>query len=363
VSPLIHIAHHQFTWNIIRSNDPIPESLHAYEKQALLFCREWLQGKMQIDIFTSGSTGVPKTISLTRQQVVASAHATARALGLAKGDHILVSIDIRYIAGKMMLIRGLELGLTMTISRPVSYPFKYVSNPIFDFTSLVPLQLWTIFERYPDAVAYLNSMKAILVGGASLPLDIEEKIQHIKAPVYASYGMTETASHIALRRVNGLSRAEYYTALPDVFLKKDERDCLIVKGLMTNDQWITTNDHVELLSDSQFKWIGRVDFVINTGGVKIYPEQVEKKVERVFHDLTIKRRFVISSVSDRRLGEKIILVIEGELLDKLTEQFILNKLKAICTLYDYPQDIRYVYQFPETPTGKIDRSRLRSEIK
>ena len=186
-----------------------PEAKTPYEADALAFCRAWLSGQTEFTLHTSGSTGTPKPIRLTRAQMRASAHLTGQTLGLRAGDVALVCLNIRYVAGVMMLVRGLELGLPMTIIEPAGNPLAGFdpANVRFDFTALVPLQLQHILDDTPEKLAILNRMKAILVGGAVVSPALEQALQVITAPIFSTYGMTETVSHIALRRLNGPERA------------------------------------------------------------------------------------------------------------------------------------------------------------
>lgn len=208
----------------------------------------------------------------------ASARLTGQTLGLQPGDAALVCLNVRYVAGVMMLVRGLELGLSLTIQEPSGNPLANLdpATDRFAFAAFVPLQLQTILEQTPDKMPILNGMKAIVVGGAATSLALERALQVITAPVYATYGMTETVSHIALRRLNGPDASEVFTALDGVTLGTDERGCLHSTAAATNFEQIQTNDVVELIDPAHFRLLGRADRVINSGGVKIQPERVEQ---------------------------------------------------------------------------------------
>ncbi len=337
-----------------------------YIRQVLSFCCEWLQGKAFFLLQTSGSTGKPKTIQLSRRQMQASANMTAQALGLQKDDIALVCLNTAYIGGKMMLVRGLEIGMSLLVAEPSANPFQNlkITNEGFqfgkyafqhlDFTALVPLQLFTILKEEKNKLDKFNKLK-IIVGGAPVNAELEGLAQIVPNPIYATYGMTETVSHIALRRLNGKERSPYYQVLPQTNIGQDHRECLSIVSPVTNFEKIVTNDKVRLINSNMFEWIGRVDNVVNSGGLKIQIEKVEREIDKVFTSLSTFRRFVVIGLPDEKLGEALVLVMEGEPLHQDNENSIYNLLKAHLNKYEVPKKILYLPSFPETPTGKIDR--------
>ncbi|RMD93492.1 MAG: acyl-CoA synthetase, partial [Calditrichaeota bacterium] len=257
-----------------------------YQFKTLLFCGQWLTGQESFTIHTSGTTGAAKPVQLSRRQMIASAQLTGQVLNLSQGDRALVCLSPDYIAGLMMLVRGMELGLEMVVVEPQSNPFAEFTAEEeiqFDFTAMVPLQLQTVFDAFPGGIAILNRMKAILLGGAPVSEELKNSIQKIEAPVYHTFGMTETASHVALRRLNGREATEKYYPLPGIKIGTDERGCLWIRGAVTDHKLITTNDLVELDSDGGFFWLGRLDNVINTGGIKVPAEKIEQKIDEILH--------------------------------------------------------------------------------
>src|SRR5882672_5197908 len=174
--------------------DGCPQAqVSTYERRVLQFCQQWLSGQETFTLRTSGSTGQPKTILLTRTQMVTSAHWTGQALGLQPGDRALVCLSVTYIAGMMMLVRGFELGLHLTIIAPVSRPLAaFMPTEHFDFTAMVPLQLHATLYGNAHERTILDAMKVVLIGGAPVSLILEEQLQQIQAPLYHTYGMTET---------------------------------------------------------------------------------------------------------------------------------------------------------------------------
>ncbi len=340
--------------------------LTSNELSALAFCRDWLTGVDSFVIRTSGSTGEPKPIALRREQMLASAQATGRALGLRAGMTALVCLPVRYIAGQMMLVRGLVVGLPMTVVEPASDPFgSLATDTQFDFTALVPLQLQTLLDGPRAYRERLNAMHAILVGGAPVSAALEARIATLASPVYHTYGMTETATHIALRRLTGPTASTDFHPLPGVEIDIDARGCLRIKAPMTLDQWLQTNDVVQLTAPQSpapspqsptFRWLGRWDNVINTGGITVQVEKVEAAVGQVWRALGLaERRYFVAGLRDDRLGEVVTLVVEGEPLDADLQTTLRTALAANLDLYEAPRRVIYIPTFATTDTGKIDR--------
>lgn len=337
-----------------------PSALSEYEKQTVRFCHDWLNGQETFTVATSGSTGTPKPILLTRRQMALSARMTAKALGLQSGDRALVNLSTQYIAGIMMLVRGLELGLSLTIIPPSSLPLsEFPETAHFDFLSFVPMQLQATLQQTPQKISILNWAKAILLGGAPVSEALTEQIQVIQAPVFHTYGMTETVSHIALKLLNGPGKQKYFTVLEGVEIHADESGCLVIRTPVLNDQEVITNDVVKLISNHSFEWFGRIDNVINSGGVKVQAEKVEAVVGRIFETLKLTQRYFIAALPHPELGEAVTLFIEGAPLTPTIEQHLWEGLRSSeLPRYEVPKSISYKPVFLETPTGKIDKRRI-----
>jgi O-succinylbenzoic acid--CoA ligase len=287
-----------------------PTDLNGYEARVLDFCRQWLNGAQEFGLRTSGSTGKPQLVQMKRRQLEASARRTGDYFNLGPGDRMLVCLNCEFVGGIMMLVRAFERNMHLTIVEPQADPMVLVPTENFDFASFVPLQLREVLANGHSA--RLNRMKAILVGGASVEKSLEKEIQKLKVPVYLTYGMTETASHIALRRLNGPGVSAHYQVLPGIHVGQDERGCLTVRADVTNDQLITTNDRVTLHPDNHtFEWLGRADFVINSGGVKVQAEKVEQVLEVALMELGLSRRAFVAGRPDARLGEQVTAFVEG----------------------------------------------------
>ncbi|HAS40355.1 MAG TPA: acyl-CoA synthetase [Microscillaceae bacterium] len=356
------LQHQKFTYKQISSGEYLTQKLDDYSLATLNFCADWLQGKASFTIHTSGSTGQPKPIELTRTQMQVSAQMTGQALGLRSDDSAFICLNTSYIAGVMMLVRGFELGLQMTIVAPSSHPLQHWSiAPIFDFTALVPLQIQTILQE-KNGKNWLNAAKAVIVGGAPVSYALEQQLKKLTAPTYATYGMTETVTHIALRRISGQQSNDYYETLPQVTIQQDVRHCLQIKSPTTLNQWITTNDLVELMAPNQFKWLGRIDRVMNSGGVKVQAEKVEKVLAQALHQQQISCRFFVAGMPHDRLGEQVVAILEVSVLEETTRTQLLLMLKENLSLYEVPKAIYNIPRFAETPTAKIDRLQTLQQI-
>lgn len=341
-----------------RNLDPDAAGFSENEIWTLTFCGEWLSGVDRFIVPTSGSTGKPKSISITREQMTLSAGMTGDALNLKPGDRALVCLSPQHIAGLMMLARGLVLDLDLTIVEPGRDPFDtldFTQTPSFDFTALAPLQLQTILSKL-DHAAVLNKMKAVLVGGAPIAISLQRQIQKLAAPIYQTFGMTETVSHIALRRLNGPDATENYQTLPGVEIGQDDRGCLTIQSDLTNHCLIVTNDVVELVSDKSFIWQGRVDNVINSGGVKVHAEKVEAAIGQALHEMNVvPAEFFVVGMPDDRYHELVAAVFTGSRFPLETEKNLYALLAKKLSKYEVPKEILYADSVARTNNGKIDR--------
>ncbi len=304
-------------------------------KQIFDFLIDWFDASDVIITRTSGSTGEPKEIRLTKQAMRNSARMTNAFFGLDSSKTALLCLPASYIAGKMMLIRAIVGGFNLITVEPKANPFENLQKAI-DFTAITPYQL-----SYSTEALKTLPVKNIIVGGGHVNHKLEKLAERIPANLYETYGMTETASHIALRQFNG-EKSEYFSILEGVSIRQDERGCLIIKAPHLTENELITNDIVEMKDEKSFKWLGRADSVINSGGVKIFPEQIEKKLETV-----INNPFFVASLPDDTLGEKVILVIEGP------EENYSDKLPAILGKYEMPKEIFFSRGFQYSISNKI----------
>ncbi|UOX32659.1 AMP-binding protein [Flavobacterium sediminilitoris] len=296
------------------------------------FLLEWLDDSSFLEVQTSGTTGVPKIIKLEKQAMIQSALATGDFFQLEPGNSALLCLSAKYIAGKMMLVRAIILGLELDIALVDANPLALV-NKEYDFVAMVPLQVENSLQK-------LYTIKKLIIGGAALSKPLIHKIEKIDVEAYETYGMTETITHIAVRKIGD----ENFKTLPNVIVKVDARNCLLIEAPKIITEEIITNDIVEIISEKEFKWLGRFDNVVNSGGVKLFPEQIEAKLQG-----TIKDRFFISSEKDEKLGQKLILVIESE-----EKELPLSFFDAL-DKFEKPKAIYFIPKFVETKTGKINR--------
>lgn len=314
------------------------------------FLIDWLDSKNFIKVKTTGTTGKPKVIKLQKQSMVNSSIYTGDFFNLKPGDKALHCLPAKFIAGKMMLVRAMILGLEIDLIEPRSIP-NFNPNNEYDFCAMLPIQL----QNSLDAI---GNFKNIIIGSAKASKELIESLQGISTNIYESFGMTETATHIALRALNNLN-SEHNKTLTDkalfktlegISVSEDERGCLVINSPHLSSKPIVTNDIVKIYSDKEFEWLGRFDNVINSGGVKIFPESVE---EKLFDKINSK--FFIASEKDTKLGNKVILVIEGESIDIDTAIF------DVLDNYEKPRSIYNVKEF-SVNQEKIQRNKILKKI-
>lgn len=323
----------------------------SLSKDIFTFLEDWFSVDETITVKTSGSTGKPKTIYLKKEYIINSAKATGAFFYLQKNTTALLCLPIQYIAGKLMLVRALVLGWQLDIVDASSSPLEKVTKT-YDFSAMVPLQL-------DNSLGKINQIKKLIVGGGVVSRELEQKIQNVKTEVFATYGMTETITHIAIRSIANTelvsvshdnTSASFYKTLPNIKIYKDTRNCLVIKAPKISDEVIFTNDVVELISDKQFFWKGRFDNIINSGGIKLQPEVIEEKLAKL-----ISKRFFVAGIPDEKLGEKLVLIVEGKQQEINFTNCDLNK-------YEIPKETYFVDEFVETSSGKIQRKQTLQKI-
>ncbi|MBD0832117.1 AMP-binding protein [Aestuariibaculum sediminum] len=310
-----------------------------FEKEIGNFLFQWLDNHETIKVTTSGSTGNPKTIEISKQAMVNSALATGDFFNLKPGNKALCCLPATYIAGKMMLVRAIILGLDIDIVEPASEVTFNTKSP-YHFCAMVPMQVEHVLDK-------LDNIETLILGGVAVPDHLKTKLQKVKTKVFETYGMTETVTHIALKPLNHNKYSDFYFhTVPGVTVSSDNRECLVIEAPKISSDKIVTNDIVKIHSNTMFEWLGRFDNVINSGGIKLFPEQIEKKLQG-----KLKERFFVASESDQVLGERLILVIEANSnsLDK--------KVFSELNKFEKPKAIYAVHAFAETNSGKIQRKK------
>jgi len=352
-------ARYELSELIDLSDEPSHRDLLAAEVATL--AGYWIHDRNTFEFKTSGSTGTPKTIAVHRSQIEASAHATLTFFGLQPGAVVVCPLSLSVVGGQMMVYRSLIGALELHVIPADKTLSQLNMNVRYDFMPISAIQLYSILKDDVEKTHVINGIKNILIGGSSISEQLLKLIQEkLTCNVWHSYGMTETVSHIALRRVHP-QEEHMYTLLDSIETKLDERSCLAVKGAVTNDTWIQTNDIVECIHSNQFHFIGRSDFTINSGGIKIQVEPLEKIVETIFSELKLSMPFFIGGIADEVLGEKTILVIESEILSEELKLQLHSTLKERLPKYHSPKEIRTA-SFIYTSSGKINRKETLKKI-
>ena len=344
-------VHPNFRLNgkLFTSIDVLLEFSKDISSEVHLFLIDWFNDQDFITVKTSGSTGVAKSIQLKKEFMVNSAKATGTFFHLYQDTTALLCMSVGFIAGKMMLVRAMVLGWHLDVLKPSANPLCQITKT-YDFSAMVPLQLKASLKE-------LHKIKKIIVGGAAVNNDLKNKLEHLSTEIFSTYGMTETITHVAVKKLNKIAAekkdSSYYKTLPNVSVDIDERGCLVINAPKISTEKIITNDIVKLYSNTTFAWLGRYDTIINSGGIKLNPETIEEKLAEI-----IKNRFFVTGIPDKVLGEKLILIIEGSFEKK--ELFTLKeKISKLHFLekYEKPKEILNALKFVETATKKIHRKK------
>ena len=307
------------------------------------FLQDWRNPSLFIETATSGSTGEPKIIKVTKKQLIASALMTGEFLEIKKGENALLNLSVDTIAGKMMIVRAIVLELNLFVTSLSKNPFDSTLNiPPIDFIALVPYQINDILNQHTDE---LKKIKSIIIGGAACSEKLINNLKVKGIQAYQTFGMTETISHIAMRKI-GIITDEYYSTLPNVFISVNSDQQLVIDAPDLSINSLITNDIVALISENSFIWKGRADFIINSGGIKIHPEKIEQILSKY-----IELPFFVSSIKDDLLGEKIILLIESSYKLK----FDFTEIFSGESNYFKPKETIYLNEFERTISNKINR--------
>lgn len=324
----------------------------------MAFIDEWNNDSAYVEVKTSGSTGEPKRMLVEKRRMLNSARITCDFLGLKPGDTALLCMSTDYIAGKMMVVRSIERGLKLIEVEPCGHPLdiKHLTLNIkhsqfsffnfqFDFAAMVPMQVYNSLQ-VPEEKERLMAIRHLIIGGGAIDEAMEAELRTFPHAVWSTYGMTETLSHIALRRISGPEASEWYMPFPTVKLSTTDEGCLVIDAPEVCAQTLTTNDIVELKSDGRFRIRGRKDNVICSGGIKIQIEEVEQILKKY-----MRVPYIISKRKDEKFGEIVVLLTEGDTAEAQTIcQQVLPK-------YHQPKVYLHVNQIPLTETGKPARKR------
>ncbi len=319
--------------------------LESWEKQNFDFIKEWLNEKDYIVVKTSGSTGKPKSIKLQKYTLVQSAINTGKALELSSADTGLLCLPSKYIAGKMMIVRAFVLDLNLISVEPKAVP---LIDRTINFCALTPMQVHSIANNNINS---FDKIDKLIIGGSKVTKELNQVLQNIPTKAYETYGMTETASHIALRKLNGKDKSDYFESFSNVQIGLDNRNCLTIESKDLKIEKLNTNDLVSIVDKNHFKWLGRYDNIINSGGIKLIPEEIEEKISSI-----IDSDFFVFSLQDEVLGNILSIVVEGNKSDDAIP------FSSVLDKYQIPKRVFYLAQFLRTQTGKIDRKGTLAQI-
>lgn len=309
------------------------------EKKVNDFVHEWEDSNNHIIAKTSGSTGAPREILLSKDVMRHSAQLTGHYFDFSSSSVLLCCLNPDFIAGKMMLVRALTFGCQVILTQP-EHPLNYPDSLTVDFTAMVPLQLEKALAQHPHK---LNQISHIIVGGAAVSSPLEKQLNDLNCRVFETYGMTETTSHVALRPLGGELKKPF-EALGEITFSTHSDDCLTIHAEALGHANLHTTDIVKWVDHRHFYWLGRADFVINSGGIKLHPEQLEQKLANA----NLPFRYFITAIPDERLGQAVCLVVESDCTPIIDFGSFLEK-------YELPKRIAVIAPFSETASGKINR--------
>ena len=310
------------------------------------FLSEWNNDSPFVHVHTSGSTGVPKPMLAEKRRMLASARITNDFLGLHEGDTALLCMSLDYIAGKMMVVRSMERGLKLLTVEPSGHPLNHCQSAIddckIDFAAMVPMQVYNTLQ-VPEERERLMGIRHLIIGGGAIDDALGAELKNFPNAVWSTYGMTETLSHIALRRLSGPEASDWYTPFPSVQVSLSDEGCLVIDAPEVCPECLVTNDIAEI-STQGFRILGRKDNVICSGGIKIQIEEVERHL-RPF----LRAPYLISKRPDPKFGEVAVLLTEDSV----------DEARQVCERvlpkYHLPRHYLHVDHLPLTETGKPAR--------
>jgi O-succinylbenzoic acid--CoA ligase len=328
-------------------SDELFEPTTEFERQVQVFCMAWKSGQSSFLFHTSGSTGAPKPILLERKAMEASALCTGEWLNLKPSDVALVCLPVHYIAGAMVLVRAMVLDLRVCLVEPSVNPLEGLAPVSIQLASFVPNQWHALLESQIDLSNYFQYAKGILLGGAALSEELKMQSLGFSFPIFETYGMTETVSHVAYRSLG----ESYFKAFDTIQMNVDQRDCLKINGPVTGNEWIQTNDIVRFHGKSRFELLGRYDRVINSAGRKIHPELMERFISsQEFQPST----YFLDAIPDSVLGQQLCLFYTGE-WSQIEQENLQRILRNHFDSWELPKQYIQLSIFQFTSSGKIDR--------
>lgn len=314
------------------------------------FLKQWYSNEEIITVNTSGSTGKPKEIQISKTAMIDSARVTGEYLQLFNHSNALLCLSTRYIAGMMMVVRAMVYKQNLIYVNPDGNPLMHLSEEnIPAFAAMIPAQVYNALDN-PVSALRLKKIRTLIIGGGEIHTLLEEKLKSLQNAVYATFGMTETISHIALRRISGQKATTNYTTLPGITFSADDRGCLVIHAPHVGSEPLVTNDIIEITGKNQFAWLGRYDNIINRGGVKLNPEVIEKKLAGKISGL-----FFIAPFPDARFGQVPVLIVENEIMLIDEKQRLEESMEKLLSRIEKPFHIFHSRKFELTGSGKINR--------
>ena len=320
--------------------------------ELIAFLNEWFDDSDTVEVHTSGSTGTPKAMQAEKQRMMNSAVMTLSYLNLHRGDSALLCMPLKYIAGKMVVVRSLVGDLNLIPVTPSGHPLQGLKESP-DFAAMIPMQVYNSLQ-IPEEYRLLQGIKHLIIGGGSIDTHLEKALKNFPNDVWSTYGMTETLSHIAMRKLNGKDASAWYTPLKGVNLSESAEGTLIIDAPDVCKDPLQTNDLVEFNVQRQFRILGRKDNVINTGGIKVRTEEVEAALKPL-----LPYPFLITSAPDEKFGERIVLLLEQPENKKVS---LSPDTFSSLPLYWRPKQVVSVSSLPLTETGKPDRARAKRMV-
>lgn len=317
-----------------------------------MFTDEWNNSSEYVEVQTSGSTGTPKVMRVKKSRMEASARMTIDFLRLKPTDKALLCLPDKYIAGKMMIVRSIVGKLNLVSVEPSGNPLLEVEEHIH-FAAFTPMQVYNMLQNEQTRLRF-EAIDKIIIGGGAISPSMAQELRGMKNEIWSTYGMTETLSHIAMRRLSGESASEWYEPLKGVKVWANEEGCLVIEALHVAEEVLTTNDIAEIREDGKFKILGRKDNVVCSGGIKLQIEQMEVRIASHYD-----REFALSWLPDEKLGQALVLVYttkgDGEKIKTICEE-VLDRVER-------PKSYIYLSEIPHTETNKIARNRLNMAIR
>ena len=332
---------------ILMSQQSITED---WQVEIFDFLGEWFSGKTRFEIKTSGTTGSPKIESFSREAFITSAQITINTFDLAKGDTLLMCLPMHFVAGKMMLIRAIIGRMKIRAIQPSLNPVKDLIYPV-EFAAFTPHQLNTILKINPNKMGLIE--KAI-IGGSPVSSELKNQLGDFKTKLFETFGMSETLTHVAIKAINGTSKSDYFKVLKGFNINVDENNRLIIEADHLKNSPLLTSDIVEMIDSENYRWLGRSDDVINSGGIKLFPVSIENRISA-----QIDREIIIGKRSDENFGEVVILFIEGEPFNENRLAELNIELTKLLDKFEVPKEIIFKTEFPRNKNGKVIRSEIR----